>query len=154
MYGLKIVTAKVEMVLIGLGEGVDLAASERIFGHSGETIRRWLTRAGMHSEGVHEQFMQDMKSDHVQLDELKVNMKGLAKQWLWVAIDAKSKVLLSLQVGPRKQWVAHALVHSVVGIMAPGYVPVSCNFPSVQGNDHLFDTICAIRYYMDNDVDR
>ena len=124
MYCVKTATPKVEMVLKGLGEGVDLAAAERIFGHSGETIRRWLTRAGMHSEGVHEEFMVDMKSDHVQLDELKVNMKGVAKQWLWVAIDAKSKVLLSLQVGPRKQWVAHALVHSLVAIMAPGYVPL------------------------------
>ena len=124
MYCIKTATTKVEMVLKGLGEGVDLAAAERIFGHSGETIRRWLTRAGMHSEGVHEEFMVDMKSDHVQLDELKVNMKGLANQWLWVAIDAKSKVLLSLQVGPRKQWVAHALVHSLVAIMAPGYVPL------------------------------
>ncbi len=37
---------------------------------------------------------------------------------------AKSKILLSLQVGPRKQWVAHALVHSLVGVMAPGYVPL------------------------------
>ncbi len=68
--------------------------------------------------------MVDMKSDHVQLDELKINMKGVLNQWLWVAIDAKSKVLLSLQVGPRKQWVAHALVHSLVAIMAPGYVPL------------------------------
>ena len=51
MYWLKTATAKVEMVLTGLGEGVDLSAAERIFGHSGETIRRWLTRAGMHSEG-------------------------------------------------------------------------------------------------------
>jgi len=42
----------------------------------------------------------------------------------WVAIDAKSKVLLSLQVGPRKQYVAHALVHSLVAVMAPGYVPL------------------------------
>jgi len=124
MFGLKTVTAKVAMVLTGLGEGVDLSAAERIFGNSGETIRRWLTRAGMHSEGVHEEFMVDMKSDHVQLDELKVNMKGVKNQWLWVAIAAKSKVLLSLQVGPRKQWVAHALVHSVFGIMAPGYVPL------------------------------
>jgi transposase-like protein len=124
MYCLKTATAKVEMVLKGLGEGVDLSAAERIFGHSGETVRRWLTRAGMHSEGVHEQFMVDMKSEHVQLDELKVNMKGVKNQWLWVAIAAKSKVLLSLQVGPRKQWVAHALVHSVVGMMAPGYVPL------------------------------
>ena len=124
MYGLKTVTAKVEMVLIALGEGVDLSASEQIFRHSSETIRRWLTRAGMHSQGLHEEVMQNMQSEHVQLDEMKINLKGVLNQWLWVAIDAKSKVLLSLQVGPRKQWVAHALVHSVVGIMVPGYVPL------------------------------
>ena len=124
MYGLKTVTATVEMVLIALGEGVDLSAGERIFRHSSETICRWLTRAGMHSKRVHEQFMVDMKSEHVQLDELKVNMKGVKNQWLWVAIDAKSKVILALELGPRKQWVAHALVHSVVGIMVPGYVPL------------------------------
>ena len=39
MYGLKTVTARVEMVLIALGEGVDLSAAERIFRHSSETIR-------------------------------------------------------------------------------------------------------------------
>jgi IS1 family transposase len=112
------------MVLIALGEGADLSAGERIFRHSTEIICRWLTRAGMHSKRVHEQFMVDMKSEHVQLDELKVNMKGVNNQWLWVAIDAKSKVFLALELGPRKQWVAHALVHSVIGIMAPGYVPL------------------------------
>ena len=124
MYGLKTVTTNVVMVLTGLGEGVDLAAAERIFGHKNETLRRWLTRAGMHSQGVHQLFMQDMKSEHVQLDEMKINIKGTVNQWLWVAIDAKNKVLLSLQVGPRKQSVAYALVHSLVAFMAPGYIPL------------------------------
>ena len=68
--------------------------------------------------------MAGMMAEHVQLDEMKIDLKGMLNQWLWVAIDAKSKVLLSLQVGPRSQALAYALVHSLVGVLAPGCVPL------------------------------
>lgn len=124
MYGLKTASKRVAMVLTGLGEGLDVSAATRVFGHRGETLRRWLTRAGMHSEMLHEEVMAGMRAEHVQLDEMKIDLKGMVNQWLWVAIEAKSKVLLSLKVGPRSQALAYALVHSLVGVLAPGCAPL------------------------------
>jgi len=43
--------------------------------------------------------------------------------WLWVALEAESKLMLVLQLGPRTQEVAHGVVHSLAAMLAPGCVP-------------------------------
>src|SRR5262249_43876211 len=45
-------------------------------------------------------------------------------QWVWVALDPESKVLLALDVGDRTLALAQRLVHHVVQVLAPDCAPL------------------------------
>ena len=124
MYRLKTGKRRVSEVLTAMGEGLDVSAAVRVFGHAESTVRRWIARAGEHSRRLHEQHLQNLELGHVQLDELVVTMKGRGQAlWLWVAMEAKTKLMPVLQLGPRKQEVANLVVHSLAAMLAPGCVP-------------------------------
>jgi IS1 family transposase len=44
--------------------------------------------------------------------------------WLWLAIDARTKILPVLQLGPRTQHMAHRVIHSLRQSLAPGCLPL------------------------------
>jgi IS1 family transposase len=44
-------------------------------------------------------------------------------QWVWVAMDPESKLLLTIDVGDRTLAMAQRVVHQVVQVLAPGCVP-------------------------------
>ena len=44
--------------------------------------------------------------------------------WLWLAIDPRTKILPVLQLGPRTQNMAHAVIHSLRQRLAPGCLPL------------------------------
>ena len=124
MYRLKTASKRVAEVLTALAEGLDLSAAVRVFGHGEGTMRCWLTRAGEHGERLHERYFRDLWLGHVQLDELVVQIRGKGRElWLWVALEAEAKLIPVLQLGPRKQEIAHGVVHSLVGMLAPGCIP-------------------------------
>jgi IS1 family transposase len=45
-------------------------------------------------------------------------------QWLWLAIDPRTKILPVLLLGPRTQHMAHRVIHSLRELLAPGCVPL------------------------------
>jgi IS1 family transposase len=45
-------------------------------------------------------------------------------QWLWLAIDPRTKILPVLLLGPRTQHMAHVLIHAPHENLAPGCVPL------------------------------
>ena len=45
-------------------------------------------------------------------------------QWVWTAIDPKSKLLLAIAIGSRTQAMAQRLIHQVVQVLVPGCVPL------------------------------
>src|SRR5262249_12435068 len=45
-------------------------------------------------------------------------------QWVWVAMDPESKLLLAIDVGDRTLAMAQGFVHQVVQMLAPGCVPL------------------------------
>ena len=47
-----------------------------------------------------------------------------SRHWVWTAIDPESKLLLVIEVGPRTLAMAQRVVHHVVGVLAPGCVPL------------------------------
>jgi hypothetical protein len=97
----------------------------RVFGHAEGTVLRWLTRAGMHAERMHERFFHCLALWHIQLDELKTRLREKEREvWVWVALDVKTKVIPSLAIGPRTQALCNALIHGLCGVLAPGCVPV------------------------------
>src|SRR5205085_9219730 len=54
LYRLKTPSQRVAMVLSALAEGLDPSAAARVFGSRQATITRWLTRAGVHAQLLHE----------------------------------------------------------------------------------------------------
>lgn len=85
----------------------------------------FLTRAGRHTESLHERCLRTLHIPHLQLDELGTWLR-CAKQalWLWLASDPLTKILPVLELGPRTQTMAHRLLHSLRQILAPGCIPL------------------------------
>jgi IS1 family transposase len=73
------------------------------------------------------------------MDELwvqlgKRNGEDKAKYWVWVGVDASTKLWLATVVGDRSQACAQLLVHAIVALLAPGCMPLfTCDQWSAYG---------------------
>jgi IS1 family transposase len=125
LYRLHGTARDVGRVLLAVNLGLSVADVQRLFGHSHSTLRLWLSRAGAHGEKVHAHFFRNVHIGHLQFDELYTTLRGETNDlWVWVAFDPQSKLIPALKLGPRTQDLAHALVHAVKHVLAPGCVPV------------------------------
>jgi IS1 family transposase len=125
LYRLRTPAAHVALVLLAVNLGLTIADTQLLFGHSEVTIRLWLTRAGQHAEKVHAHFFRNLQLGHLQLDELFTTLRDKAHDlWVWVAFDPATKLIPALQLGPRTQHMAYALLHAVTLVLAPGCLPV------------------------------
>ena len=125
LYRLRTPSRRVGEVLSALAEGLSVGAAVRVFGHGEFTIRRWLTRAGIQAASLHERLFQNLKLRHVQLDELCTKTRRDADAlWVWFAVDARTKIIPVLKVGPRTQPVAHAVVHALAKVLAQDCLPI------------------------------
>ena len=80
-----------------------------------------LSCAGQHAHQVQAHFFRNLTLGHVQLDELYTTLRNTAYDlWVWVAFDPVTKLLPALQLGPRTQDVAYALLHALSQVLAPG----------------------------------
>jgi transposase len=87
-----------------VGEGVDVAAASRIFGHHPSTITRWLIRGAVHGERFGRLYLRAVRTRHLQMDELVTRVRSrLERVFLWTAIDVHSKLLLAVHIGGRTQ---------------------------------------------------
>jgi transposase-like protein len=115
----------VAQALYAIAEGLSTRAAARVFSISDTTRRSWLARAGQHSKSLHEHFLHGLHLAHVQLDEIRLKLYGAAEaKWLWLASDARSKLIPAFTVGARTQEAAHPLVHDVAKRLAPDCLPV------------------------------
>src|SRR6266568_2460751 len=73
-------------------------------------------RAGLRLPTSHDHCFRNLHLPHLQLDELRTR--------LWLAIDPCTKILPVLSLGPRTQYIAHLLIHSLRQILAPGCLPL------------------------------
>src|SRR5262244_155211 len=85
-------------------------------------------------------FLHDLRVRQVQLDELFALLSAVrdgavseteaiarlerCPQWVWVAMDPESKLLLALDVGDRTLAMAQRFVHSVAQVLAPDCAPL------------------------------
>ena len=140
LYRLKSHSDLVEKILWLLALGVNASALEEVFGVREITIRTWLCRSGMQGKKLHECFMAELQPVHVQLDELWANVKDRGQDmWLWIASDAKTKIIPVMQVGARNQEMAYSVVHELKGRLAESCVPVF----STDGLKHYFYALTA-----------
>jgi len=111
----------VALTLLVIHLGLSIADAALLFHHSEVTLRLWLSRAGQHAHQVQAHFFRNLTLGHVQLDELYTTLRNTAYDlWVWVAFDPVTKLLPALQLGPRTQDVAYALLHALSQVLAPG----------------------------------
>lgn len=111
LYRLKSHSGLIEKNLWFLALGVDASALEEVIGVREITIRTGLCRSGMQGKKMYESFLAELELIHVQLDELWANVKDRGQDmWLWIASDAKTKLMPVMQVGARNQDMACSVV--------------------------------------------
>jgi IS1 family transposase len=98
---------------------------QRVFGLREASLRLWLTRAGLHAQSLHDHFSHGLQLAHIQLDELFTTARQAAHElWLWVALDATTKFIPVLLLGPRTQDLAHQLIHQLRRTLVESCLPI------------------------------
>jgi IS1 family transposase len=104
---------KAEAILKLLVEGCSIRSIERVTGVHRDTIMRLLLLAGKRSEKLLDEKMRNLETRYLQLDEIwcyvgkkRRNVRSgdspeVGDQWVYVAIDAESKLVPSFRVGKR-----------------------------------------------------
>lgn len=104
---------KAESVLKLLVEGMSLRSIERVTGVHRDTIMRLLLLAGERSQQLMDAKMRNLNSRYLQVDEIwcyvgkkRRNVRSgdspeVGDQWVYVAIDAETKLVPSFRIGKR-----------------------------------------------------
>jgi IS1 family transposase len=130
-------------VIAALCEGVSIRATERLTGIHRDTIMRLGVKVGTGCSRVHASLMRDLNIGRIEMDEVwsfvgkkrnKVketdNTDLVGDQYIFMAMDATGKAIISWLVGKRDTWHAKAFVddvrHRVIGapeISTDGFQP-------------------------------
>ena len=104
-----------------LAEGTSLKGTARLTRTHRDTVRRLLRKVGHHAEQFHEQTAQQLDIDVLEMDERHGYVGSKAEQcWDAVAIDAASKFVVQVEVGPRDQALIERLMrHSANRLAHP-----------------------------------
>src|SRR4029450_12862088 len=104
------------------------------------TVLQWLVEAAEQLRAFSQHFLHGIRVRQVQLDELFALLSAVkagavseaeaierlerSPQWVWVAMDPESKLLLAIDVGNRTLAMAQRVVHQVVQVLAPDCAPL------------------------------
>jgi hypothetical protein len=121
-------------------EGLGIRGTARGFEVDPNTVLQWLVEAAELLRAFSQHFLHDVRVQQVQLDELFALLSAVkdgkvseaeaierlerSPQWVWVAMDPESKLLLALDVGDRTLALAQRVVHQVVQVLAPDCAPL------------------------------
>ena len=121
-------TEKQEAAIAALVEGVSIRSTERMTGIHRDTIMRLMLRAGQNCERLMDQYMRNLNCKRLEMDEIWCyvgkkqrhlsrtdNEFELGDQWIWVALDAESKIIPSYVVGKRSAANAQAFLKDLSG---------------------------------------
>jgi IS1 family transposase/transposase-like protein len=133
-FGKRVPAETIWQALKALAEGLDIRATARVFEVDPNTVGTWLRQAATHMEAVSHYLIHDLQLTQVQVDELWALLgrqdeapnrkKHRATRWVWAGIDSASKLLLACVVGDRSVETAQILIHLIVGLLAPGCLPL------------------------------
>src|SRR5918999_5836382 len=118
-----------------LAEGLGIRATARVFEVDPNTVLQWLVEAAEQLQAFSRHVLHDVRVRQVQLDELFALLSAVKArevseaeaierlerppQWVWVAMDPESKLVLAIDVGERTLALAQRVVHQVAQILAP-----------------------------------
>src|SRR5262244_2888893 len=127
-------------VIACLAEGLGIRGTARVFEVDPNTVLQWLVEAAEQLRAFSQHFLHDLRVRQVQLDELFALLSAVKdgavseadaierlermSQWVWVAMDPESKLLLALDVGERTLALAQRVVHHVAQVLAPDCTPL------------------------------
>jgi len=127
-------------VIACLAEGLGIRGTARVFEVDPNTVLQWLVEAAEQLQAFSRHVLHDVRVRQVQLDELFALLSAVkdgavsaaealerlerAPQWVWVAMDPESKLLLVLDVGDRTLALAQRVVHHVAHVVAPDCAPL------------------------------
>lgn len=100
-YGVKKAESLFTIVITLLAYGCPTQAIVMAYQLDARTVRRWLQRAGQHSQGVHEQTVGKRQWDllHVQADEIKVRVQG-GVMWVTLALMVSTRLWIGAAAAP------------------------------------------------------
>ncbi len=123
-----------------LAEGLGIRGTARVFEVDPNTVLQWLVEAADQLQAFSRHVLHDVRVRQVQLDELFALLSAVkdgavsaaeaiarlerSPQWVWVAMDPESKLLLSIDVGNRTRAMAQHFVHHVAQVLAPDCAPL------------------------------
>jgi IS1 family transposase len=127
-------------VIACLAEGLGIRGTARVFEVDPNTVLQWLVEAAEQLRAFSRYVLHDVRVRQGQLDELFALLSAVkdgavsaaeaierlerSPQWVWVAMDPESKLLLALDVGNRTLAMAQRVVHQVVQVLAPDCAPL------------------------------
>lgn len=104
------------------------------------TVLQWLVETAEQLRAFSQHVLHEVRVRQVQLDELFALLSAVkdgevseteaierlerAPQWVWVAMDPESKLLLAINVGDRTLAMAQRVVHSMAQVLAPDCAPL------------------------------
>src|SRR6266566_3340072 len=139
-HGTRVSVELIVRVIACLAEGLGIRGTARVFEVDPNTVLQWLVETAEHLQAFSRHFLHALHVNQVQLDELFALLSAVkdgqvneaeaierlerTPQWVWVALDPESKLLLALDVGNRTLAMAQCLVHHVAQVLAPDCAPL------------------------------
>src|SRR5215471_7402967 len=139
-HGKRVAVDLIVHVIGCLAEGLGIRGTARVFEIDPNTVLGWLVEAADQLRAFSHYFLHDLHLRQVQLDELYAVLSALkdgkvneaeaieclsrSPQWVWVAMDPESKLVLALDVGERTLAMAQRVVHQVAQVLAPDCAPL------------------------------
>jgi IS1 family transposase len=139
-HGKRASVERIVRVIACLAEGVGIRGTARVFEVDPNTVLQWLVEAADQLRAFSRYVLHDVRVRQVQLDELFALLSAVkagevsqtealerlerSPQWVWVAMDPESKLVLAIDVGERTLALAQRVVHQVVQVLAPDCAPL------------------------------
>jgi IS1 family transposase len=107
-FGLHCSQDLIRQIVHHAAEGVSVRATARLLSCDKNKINRVILKAGEHIMLVLSYLLRSLHMTEVQLDELwsfvqkkKSDEEDIGEHWIWTAVDAKTKLMISFMVGHR-----------------------------------------------------
>ncbi len=139
-HGKRVSVDLIVRVIACLAEGLGIRGTARVFEVDANTVLQWLVDAAEQLQAFSRHVLHDIRVQQVQLDELFALLSAVkdgtvseaeaierlerAPQWVWVAMDPESKLVLAIDMGNRTLALAQRVLHQVALLLAPDCVPL------------------------------
>ncbi len=126
-HGKQVAVELIVRVLACLAEGLGIRATARVFEVAPNTVLHWLVEAAEQLTAFSAYVLCEVHVQQLQLDELYAVLSAVkdgemcqeeairrlsrSPHWVWTAIDPVTKLLLTIDVGPRTLAMAQTIVH-------------------------------------------